>query len=99
MDNNNKSAFKQSEVAKIKGVSPSYVSKAASGEIKTQKAEEIIQLLAISQSDIIEIIKDERFYSVCEVAIEKSNVKKEVRKFAVLLQHYHLKLNKANEVS
>ena len=61
-----KPVLKQSEVAKIKGVSPSYVSKAVSGEITTEKANEILNLLAVKQTDIIEIIKDQRFYEICD---------------------------------
>lgn len=94
MENTDKPAFKQSDIAKIKGVSTTYVSRAKSGSIKTQKAEEIMQLLTVTQSDIMEIIKDERFYEVCEVAIGRPKVDSDVRKFAMLCQHYHLTLNK-----
>lgn len=95
MDNTDKPIFKQSEIAKIKGVSRSYVTKSVKGDIKTQKAEEIMEMLSITQSDVIEILKDDRFYRMCEVAIDRAKVDKEIRKFAVLCQQFHSILNKS----
>lgn len=78
--------MKTSEIAKAAGVSKSYISKVRSGKIKAGDKIELISHLFDFEMHLREIIRDSRFWEMCEVAIEKSK-SVEVRKFATRCQH------------
>jgi len=86
-----KKMLKKTQIAKISGVSKSYVSKVISGEINSSKAELIKILLELKQEDFYPLIADEIFLELCNVAIMRAkNI--EVRKRAVLLHEMAIKL-------
>ena len=83
--------LKKAQVAKIEGVSTSYVYKVSKGEIKGPKAERIIELLALKEEDFYPLFADEIFLELCNTAIMRAkNI--EVRKRAALLYEMAIKL-------
>ncbi len=78
--------MKNKEIAKITGVSESYVSKVRAKLITAGDKVDIISALFDIELHIRDIIKDDRFWEICEVAIAKSR-SIEVRKYAVRCQH------------
>ena len=78
--------MRNNEIANIKRVSPSYISKLVNGKINNNLSEEIIALFNVDTLDIIkEIFLDEETYKVCDVCIEKARNKRTI-KHAVKIQ-------------
>lgn len=89
--------MKQKAAAKVTGISASYASKLANGEIeaKTSKAKKFMELLSAADDDsdmIYSIIEHPDFGSLCMTGIGKSR-SVSVRMLATSLYHLHLKLS------
>jgi predicted transcriptional regulator len=65
--------IRKSDIAKITGVTPSYVSKVISGEITGDKADMILFFLNGGYDSIIkELLCDQAFIDMCNVALAKA---------------------------
>lgn len=82
----------KSEVAKIAGVSPSYISKVIAGEIKGEKSDLILFLLDSGFDQIVkDLLTPQIFSDMCELVITKAKSDKkgvEMRKHAVKCQNW-----------
>ncbi len=62
--------MKNKHVASILGVSPSYVSKTSAGLLKSERSQQIKELLNISDEDFKNLLIDEDMEEVCDCAIK-----------------------------
>ena len=80
--------MKTSVVAKIAGISDSYVSKIKHGKISSGKNSVILDLVALKEEEFISLLQDERMNEVCKVAVARGKTVA-IRNYAALLGAIH----------
>lgn len=68
--------MKNSEIAKIANISPSYASKIVNGKIKNKKSELVLQLLELTDNLLEDIFLDEETHNICEAVLEGKRIRK-----------------------
>ncbi|MDI6804632.1 MAG: helix-turn-helix transcriptional regulator [Bacteroidota bacterium] len=82
--------MKQSDAAKLIGVSKSYISKVYSGKLKSPLADVIFSTINI-EDQLMKVFTHPLFSELCDVGVSKAK-NPDVRKLASLMQHWSLSL-------
>lgn len=79
--------MRKRDVANLTKLSPSYISKLASGATNNDKSDPVLALLEVEiDKHVIEILSDDLTYDLCELALTAPKVSAKIRKHAVRVQ-------------